>query len=190
MYSQLNAYLNKSFPSVEKEGLDKFASSFELKKFQKKTLLLEYGKIEKELRFINKGIVREYYMHDGNEVNLNFYSDSHFLTDFLSFHTKTASLRYHECLTDIEMLVLSNEKSEQLFNKYSFVQILIDTSFKRVLLANEKRDFEMVTKSPDTIYKELLKKHPDWLLKIPQYHIASYLRITPETLSRIRRRIS
>ncbi len=184
----IKQYFDKHFPSFK--GTNGFINAFEIKVYPKKELLLRYGKVEKELKFINKGIVREYYMTDGNEVNIDFYSEGHFLTNFISFHTDSPSSKYQECITETELLVLSKKDCDEWLKKYPEGNILIETSFKRVLLANEKKELELITHKPEVIYKALEKAHPNWLLNIPQYHIASYLRITPETLSRIRKRNS
>lgn len=181
----IKQYFDKHFPLFI--GVEEILNVFELKVYPKKTLLLEYGKIEKEVKFVNKGIVREYYTNDGSEVNIDFYTENYFLTNFTSFYTNTPSLRYQESLTEVEMVVLSKEALDAWLKKYPEGKTLIEVSFKRILLANEIRDLKLITKKPEVIYKELRKAHPDWLLNIPQYHLASYLRITPETLSRIRK---
>jgi CRP-like cAMP-binding protein len=179
--------------SILKENsstLNQLVNSFEKREVKKKTLLLKDKKIEQELRFINKGLVREYYFTGEKEVNINFYEDSDFITDFLSFHTNYPSKKYQECLTDVELLVLSKPKVAHFFGQYDQTTVLIESYFKKILRNNEKREYNIITKSPDELYKDIRLRHPNWLQKIPQYHIASYLRVTPETLSRIRKRIS
>lgn len=186
----LRNYLSKNFP-IENPGREEFVNLFEKRTYKKKDLLLTNGKVDKELRFVNKGFIREYFMNPHNEVNINFYSEGHFSTDFISYHASTPSLKNQECLTEVELLVASKEKCDLLNeSNYSEGQLFLETSFKRVLRANEIREFQISTNTPDVLYREIMKKHPKWLLNIPQYHIASYLRITPETLSRIRKRIS
>lgn len=184
---QLRIFLSKNFPHIKK-GMEEFIALFEKKTFLKKEMLLTNGKVEKELKFVNEGYIREYYSDDQKEVNINFYSKGHFNTDFISFHTGLPTLKYQECLTNVELLVISKEKCDDLLGSFMGGHLLIETSFKRVLIANERREFLMIVNEPDVLYKKIMKNHPQWLLNIPQYHIASYLRIAPETLSRIRKR--
>jgi hypothetical protein len=66
----------------------------------------------------------------------------------------------------------------------------VESSFHKLLKQKEMLEYNRITKTPDELYKELLIYKQEWLQSIPQYHIASYLNITPETLSRIRKRIS
>ena len=66
----------------------------------------------------------------------------------------------------------------------------MDLSFQKLLKHKELLEYNRITKTPEELYKELFIYKPSWLEKIPQYHIASYLNISPETLSRIRKRIS
>ncbi len=77
-----------------------------------------------------------------------------------------------------------------LLEKYECGKSFVASSFKKLLKQKEMLEFNRVTKTPDELYKELFIYKPEWLQLIPQYHIASYLNITPETLSRIRKRTS
>ncbi|MCZ8331767.1 MAG: hypothetical protein O9282_10690 [Flavobacterium sp.] len=66
---------------------------------------------------------------------------------------------------------------------------VIETIFQRIVVNKETEEFNHFVNTAEELYLDIMKNKPDWLLEIPQYHIASYLGITPETLSRIRKRI-
>ena len=95
-----------------------------------------------------------------------------------------------QALDDVQLLVLGKEQFDRLLDKYDCGRDWMQSVFVQLLQAKENWDYEYRTKSADQLYQYLLKKIPQWLQHIPQYHIASLLRITPETLSRIRKRLA
>lgn len=181
-------FFSKEFP-FNKEGLEEFINSFIVKSYKKGEIILESGNIENELRFLEQGIVREYYRTDFKEKNLNFYTNSGFITDFSSFTNNLISNKNQDCLTNVELKVMSREKFLQFIKKYTCGRLFIETIFQRIVINNENDKYTHFSKTPEELYIDIVKNKPNWLLQIPQYHIASYLGITPETLSRIRQRI-
>ena len=77
-----------------------------------------------------------------------------------------------------------------ILEKYQCGKSFVESSFRKLLKQKEMLEFHRITKTPEELYKELFIYKSEWLQTIPQYHIASYLNITPETLSRIRKRTS
>ena len=92
-------------------------------------------------------------------------------------------------MSDVDLRVLSKKKFLNFTNQYNCGKLFIETIFKRIVINKETEEFNHFVNNAEELYIDIMKKKPDWLLKIPQYHIASYLGITPETLSRIRKRI-
>jgi CRP-like cAMP-binding protein len=175
---KLSLFFSNEFP-FNKEGLEEFVNTFLIKSYKKGEIILKNGKTENELRFLDKGIVREYYANNDREKNINFHTNTGFITDFSSFTHATATKKYQKCLTDVNLRVLFKEKFLNFTNQYNCGKLFIETIFQRIV----------VNKETEELYFDIMKTKPDWLLQIPQYHIASYLGITPETLSRIRKRI-
>lgn len=186
---EISIFFETEYP-LNKEGLRKLLSLFELEKIRKGTQILNAGTEEKSLRFLNKGIVREYYATPDKETNINFYTKPQFITDLSSFNSDTKTKKYQEALSDIELLTIEKSDFRKLLKEYECGKSFIDLSFQRLLKNKELFEYNRITKSAEELYKELFIYKPNWLEKIPQYHIASYLDITPETLSRIRKRIS
>jgi CRP-like cAMP-binding protein len=185
---KLSLFFSSEFP-FNKEGLEEFANSFVFKSYKKGEVILKNGNTENELRFLDKGIVREYYATNDKEKNISFYTDAGFITDFSSFTHSTATKKYQECLTDVNLRVLSKEKFLTFINQYNCGKLFIETIFQRIVVNKETEEFNHFVNTAEELYLDIMKTKPDWLLQIPQYHIASYLGITPETLSRIRKRI-
>lgn len=187
--SKLFLFFNNEFP-FNKEGLVEFVNTFVIKSYKKGEIILKNGNTENELRFLDHGIIREYYASNDKEKNINFYTDTGFITDFASFTHSTATKKYQECLTNVDLRVLSKEKFLKFTNQYNCGKLFIETIFQRIVVNKETEEFNHFVNTAEELYLNIMKTKPDWLLQIPQYHIASYLGITPETLSRIRKRIS
>jgi len=186
---QIALFFETDFP-LNKEGVDELIASFTVKEFPKNTYLLQEGSYENKLRFINKGIVREFYSTDKKDININFYTRPQFITDFSSFIQETTTNKHQETLSKVQLLELGKETFSRLLKKYSCGQSFIEQTFQNILKNKEVFEYNRMTKEPETLYNELRIYRPHWLQEIPQYHIASYLGITPETLSRIRNKRS
>jgi CRP-like cAMP-binding protein len=182
-------FFKNDYP-LNKDGLDEFVAGFKLLTFKKKQIILSEGKPENELRFLNKGIIREYLTKKNKETNIYFYTSPQFITDFSSLINNTNTKKYQETLCEVELYSMERKTLYDLLDKYPCGKSFIDLTFRRILEQKELFEYNRITKSPAELYKELLIYKPDWLGNIPQYHIASYLGVTPETLSRIRKKIS
>lgn len=186
---EISSFFETEYP-LNKDGLRKLFSLFKLENRKRGTQILNAGTEEKKLRFLNKGVIREYYATSDKETNINFYTEPQFITDLTSFNANSKTKKYQKALTDVELLAIDKNSFRKLLNEYDCGKSFIELSFQRLLKNKELFEYNRITKSPEELYNELFIYRPNWLKKIPQYHIASYLNITPETLSRIRKRIS
>lgn len=188
-FTEISKFFETESP-LNQDGLQELYSLFKPKVYKKGILLLKANSTERQLRFLNKGIIREYYSIDEKEININFYTKPQFITDLLAFSNHTKTKKNQESLTEVDLLVVDKQNLIELLKKYQCGKSFFDTSFQKLLKHKELLEYNRITKSPDELYKELFIYNPEWLQVIPQYHIASYLNVTPETLSRIRKRIS
>ena len=95
---QIALFFETDFP-LNKDGVDELISSFKVKEFPKSTLLLNENEFEHKLRFLNKGVVREFYRTDKKEININFYTTPQFITDFSSFIQNAKTNKNQETLS-------------------------------------------------------------------------------------------
>jgi CRP-like cAMP-binding protein len=185
---QLIHFFSSKFP-FNKEGLEEFATSFTTKTYPKGTLLLANDKIDLELRFLDQGHLREFYTSAQKEKCINFYTEPEFITDFFSFTKELPTKRNQESLTEVTIRSLSKEKCKALIQKYPCGAHFIDSIFQDLIQKKETTEFNFFKSSPEELYAELVKTKSHWIQHIPQYHLASYLGIQPETLSRIKKRL-
>lgn len=148
---KLLAFFLQEHPSNQ-DGLEDFLASFEIKKYPKNTLLLKPNTTENELRFLSEGVVREYYASESIEKNINFYTDSMFITDFPSFFYNTPTQKYQEALTHVEFYVLGRAKFATFLGKYPCGKHFIDNIFQKLLERKEASIFQACLKSPEELY--------------------------------------
>jgi len=167
-----------------------FLNRFEEKNIRKKTTILSCGKVAKEIYFIISGCMRLYYDRDGMDISAFFFTENMFAGAYDSFTTKTKSRHFIETMEDCHCLSITYNHLQSLY-----LELPKMNEFIRKIL--EKRFFELhqlftsqILDSPEERYLHLLKEHPDLLQRIPQHHIATFLGVTPVSLSRIRSRVS
>ena len=188
-FNEISKFFETEFP-LNQEGLEELFSLFTVQIHKKGSLLIQAQTVEKQLRFLNKGVVREYYSNEEKEININFYVKPQFISDLLMFSQNSKTNKNQECLSSVEVLCIDRQPFFDLLERYQCGKSFVEASFQKLLKEKGKQEFYRITKTPEELYKDLFIYKPQWLQTIPQYHIASYLNITPETLSRIRKRTS
>ena len=156
---------------------------------KKGTTLLKEGQKSKDSYFVLKGCIRTYYVLDGEEKTTAFYTEMEALTPPCVI-SKTPSEYYVSCIEDT-ILTVSNSDMEVEINRNFPKFETICRILAEELLAKQQIDFdEFKTSSPEQRYLNLIQKRPDLLQRVPQHQLASYLGIKPQSLSRLRTRIS
>ncbi len=180
-------FLSKYIDLTEEE-IDIVSNQNMIRSCKKGTILLSEGTIAKECFFMLQGCVMSYYLVDGEVKVTDFFTESQPITP-VSYTTKKPSEYYLECMEDCIISIGTPERSAELMRKLPRLAAL-GSNIMEDQLANQRMKYDDFIKlSPEERYKNLQKTSPELLNRVPQYHIASYLGIKPETLSRIRKRL-
>lgn len=188
MNSELATYIRNCVSLTDKE-LEEIIRFFDLVKIPKKTRLLQAGEICKFEAFIIKGCIKTYFINqEGHEVILTFATENWWISDLASFHDQKPSKMYIETLEECELLQISPQKKLELLEQFPVLEKMFRLMVQRHLSASQERLFSTIAKTAEERYDDFLKRFPALPMRIPQHLIAAYLGISPEFLSRLRKR--
>lgn len=153
-----------------------------------KTLLLEEGKVADILYLINKGCLRLFFYNEGKDITFQFFFEGDFVASFDSLYKRTPSLFYLESIEPTELTALKRDDFYKLINDNQSLRLIYEERLIDRFHAYQQLFLSRIKNTPQQRYEELLKEHPDIIRRVPQHYIASYLGITPVSLSRIRNR--
>lgn len=165
-------------------------SLFSPKKLRKRQYILQQDDICKNLVFVEKGILRSYSVDSkGNEHILQFAPEGWWISDVYSFLTGEAAVYNIEAIEDSELLLISKSSLDELYERIPKFERYFRLLSQANMVATHRRLTASLSESADEKYLRLLSAYPNIVARVPQHMIASYLGITPETLSRVRKRI-
>jgi CRP-like cAMP-binding protein len=186
LLSFIEKYVNINFSIDELILLDKIIP---VQNYKKGSILLKENEVSTKSFFIIRGLIRLYYNIDGVEKTANFYSENQFVTAFESYTKKKPSSYYFECIEECTLGVINYDIEETLLKSFPKLEVLSRLILEEELSIYQSIVASFVTLSPEERYLNLVRNNDSLLTRIPQYHLASYLGVSPESLSRIRKRI-
>lgn len=189
MYDLYFESFNKKIPlTTEEEELIKTYLS--VKKIRKKQYLLQAGDPCKIMAFVSKGALRSYTVDDnGVEHIVQFAVEDWFISDSYSFYTGEDATYNIEAIEDSELIIISKSAHNELLQRSPKYTSFMMDKITAAYIALQKRLNSINNVNIEDRYQNFLKQYPDIAQRVPQHMIASYLGLTPETLSRIRRRL-
>jgi CRP-like cAMP-binding protein len=178
-----------SLTNEEKEASKTF---FIPKKLRKRQWLLQQGDVCKNIAFVEKGLLRSYAITDkGSEHIIQFAFEGWWISDQYSFLTGEPSEYNIDAMEDCELLLLGKAAEEEMLEKIPKLERFFRILLQSNLIATQKRLVSSLSQTAEERYSEMIKACPTSLPhRIPQHMLASFLGITPETLSRIRRQMT
>nr|WP_294949356.1 Crp/Fnr family transcriptional regulator [uncultured Mucilaginibacter sp.] len=167
-----------------------FGQHVTVKKLRKHQYFLQEGETCRSVAFVSKGMLRSYLVDEkNNEHIIQFAPEGWFISDISSFINEDKSDLNIDAVEDSELILISKtahvylETAVPEFFKFNYTQ------YRGAYISLQKRLIDMFTLSIDERYTKLLSIYPDITQRVPQHMIASYLGLTPETLSRVRKRL-
>jgi len=175
------------FITLTPEEEQYFTSLLKLKKIKKKGYLLQEGDISRHQYFVNKGCLRTYTIDEkGLEHIIQFAIEDWWTGDMFSFLTQTPARFTIDALEDSELLCLEKNALEELYIKIPKFERFFRHLLQNAFIALQERIVANLSQPADERYCTFITKYPDMEKRLPLKQIASYLGITPESLSRIR----
>jgi signal-transduction protein with cAMP-binding, CBS, and nucleotidyltransferase domain len=172
---------------LSNEAYEALSACFEEKVFAKNDYLLREGNVCRHLYFLKKGALRGYYNVDGKDITHWFGFEHDFVTSFHSFITGQPSVEHIQFMEGSIVYAISKEKLNNLFNQYHEIERLVRIAYEKYYIRLEERYVNAQFKTAAALYSNLLRQAPHIIERVPLGYISSYLGITQETLSRIRK---
>lgn len=185
---QIKSYLLALVPELSENTWNDFLQRVVVKGYKKGDFLYKPGTVCNYVTFINKGLIRSYYLLDGKEIITAFSWEDCYYSDYQSFLSRQGAKQYSEALEDTLVLNIHYDDLQEMYRKHhdceKIGRMISENLF--MVLSNRNSSFQFDT--PDVRYEKFLKDCDAITQRIPQYMIASYIGVTPEALSRIRSR--
>jgi CRP-like cAMP-binding protein len=188
MYTLLIQHLSKHI-SLTNEEIILLTAAFKPRRLKKKEFLLHQGEVSRQETFVTQGCLRAFSVNDKGEEHIaQFAVEDWWVGDMYSFLTGAPSRLYIEALEDCQLLQIDRPGLEDLYLRVPkmerFFRIIIQNAF----IASQNRVLSAMSQTADERYLAFIRKYPNIEQRVPLYQIAAYLGITPEFLSRIRKK--
>lgn len=173
------------------EQLELLKPYFIPKKLRKRQYLLNAGDVCQYLTFVEKGMLRSFTVDDeGREYVVQFAIEGWWISDVGSFHSGQEAMYNIEALEDCEVLNLNHQAMDEMMARLPQMETYFRLLMQNNIVALQRRVVAYMSLTAEEKYLKLMEIAPDILNRASQQHIASYLSITPETLSRIRKQVA
>lgn len=185
MPHRLRNYFDEIQPLTETEWTD-IEATLDIQKFKKGHLLLREGEAAQAAYFVLAGVVRQYALSETQERTLDFFGVNQWVITIQDY--SSPSLFFLECTSDCTLVVGKRAAEQELYQKHPRLESISRLVMQKVMLAQQERMVKFQLQTPEQRYQTLIQERPDLLQIAPQYQVASYIGIQPESLSRIRKR--
>lgn len=176
---------------LEAQEEEYLKSKVQFRKLRRRQYLVQAGDVCKFETFVAKGCLRAYYVDkDGNDHILQFAPEDWWISDLHSFLTQTPALLNVDALEDSELFQFDKESLEKLYQVVPKFERYFRIMLQKAFIAHQQRILQNISLTADTRYLLFRQKFPSLEQRLPQYQIASYLGITPEFLSKIRKKLA
>lgn len=186
----LKNYFQRVLPDFTEEKFNFILYKSQLIKLQRKETVCKQGEVCNLKIFVAKGLLRNYYVsEDGNEHILQFVNEMSWTTDPESFYNNSPSKLNIEAMESSEIFAFNFEDFAELREQIPELNIFVENILTRKSMEIHKRLLMNISSSPEEKYLDFINTYPDIFNRVPLHMVASYLGLSRETLSRVRRNI-
>ena len=183
-------YFNNFIPLSEEEK-QAVESNFKPRKLKRRQFILQEGEVSKHNTFVVEGCLKMYLIDEkGKEHNLQFAIENWWIGDIGSFHSEEPSRLYIEAMENSEVLQISKEDQLDLFVKHPKFNRIFRVFTENALVSSQRRILQNISSTAEERYLDFAQRYPYLFKRISNVQIASYLGVTPEFLSTIRKKIT
>lgn len=176
------------FITLEDSEIDFVKNNMPIKSYKKREIIQQEGEVVKKFYFNAEGFVRMYYLADGKEKTAFFYPKNTFVSDYESYVHETPTKINFQAMEQTRLVEISKDTADHwLAASPKFAQLAVKL-MEDDLILHQNIIREVVTQSPEERYYQMMENSPEIFQKVPQQHIAAFLGLVPESLSRIKKR--
>lgn len=187
---KLIVHFRKSITLTDNEA-EIVGECFTIVELKKKEILLFVGDYSSHMRFISDGCLRSYYMDgEAKEHIIQFGIEDWWINDLYSYLTNTPSKQFVQAIENSVVLQIHKDKLNELYNNVPAVERFFRFKFEKAYVSLQERTINTMSKTAEERYIEFRSKYRNIEQRVPQYMVASYLGITPEFLSKLRKNTS
>ncbi|WP_458626534.1 Crp/Fnr family transcriptional regulator [Winogradskyella sp. PC D3.3] len=187
---QIKAYLDQ-LASISQADWDFFTSKLQRRVIKKKSVFLQINAIENHISFIESGVVRLFIPKENpdKEITFGFSFKNQFVSAYDSFLTQTPSAYQLQALTETTLLSITYADLQDVYKTTQIGNLIGRLTAERLFLLKSSREQNLLNLTAEERYLKLFKERPELLKDIPLKYISSYIGITAQALSRIRKRV-
>ena len=174
------------FQHLEETEWEEFSEKLELKKIKKDDFLIREGQVENHIYFINKGATRNFFIKDGKDYTVDFQFTDEFVTAYYSLITREPTSVFIELLEDSELVAISVKFLNEFYARYHNGEKIGRLIAEYQYIKRLRKEMDLLSLTAEERYAGLMQRNPALIQNISVKHLASYLGIQPESLSRIR----
>ena len=165
-------------------------SQLKIKYLKKDEIFINLNSTESIVAFIKKGFIRNYYIKNDIEYTSEFFWRGDMVGSFESVFLKIPSTQVLQAIEECELVIINYDEFCKLVKKHPRLERIIRKILENYLVLSRRRIASLILETPEDRYRKLLDRQPELVNRVPQKYLASYLGITPVSLSRIRGRLS
>ncbi|HWP79032.1 MAG TPA: Crp/Fnr family transcriptional regulator [Candidatus Acidoferrum sp.] len=178
-------------PALNKEEIPEIAKGLLVETHKKGTVLLRQGEVSDKCYFVLAGCIRQYALDDdGKETTYNFFAEEQAVVLFKSYKQRVPSDFCLSCVEDSTLIVGSLDSEEKMYGQFPELINITRDIMEQNFGQTQDDSAILMGAPPEERYLRLLEKRPGLIKRVPQHQLASYLGMTPETLSRIKKRVT